>query len=366
MSQAGAAGAGAGSAKSNGAGGAGDAGAAGARRLGEESVEVQRIGALLRGEGDPGAGGDDKGKAAGDDDKGKSGPGEGEGEEEASAGAPGARSSSGEDEALEDGEDLDGGDAGEGEEEAGAAGDDSVTVAELAKSLGVRPGELYDQVKVEVEVIGADGEKTRAPVSLGELRRGYVDAKRLERDREAFETDSDKRSLAFMQTRAELEALGGLIAPHAPREVVDRMQAMIGERDAREKVLMLEAVPEWKDSGRFVADRSMMIEFLKPWGFKAADVLAIADHRIARFVRDMARQARRSAEAERKARERGSGAGANGEGKPRGQGAPDGRRSVAPLKARLANIVKAGRAATTQEGKTQAIGALLRATTPKR
>ena len=307
----------------------GEVGVGGGRTLGEESPEVKKIGALLRGEGDGGAR-EGKGEAAG--------AVEGEpARVEAEPGkTPGAT-----DGVPEDGA------AGEGEE-AAAAG--PLTVAELAKTLGVNTGELYKELMVPVDT-GTEGER----VSLEALRKGYVEAGKLERERETFEADADKRSLEFMQARAELERLGELILPNAPREVVDKFQGVLLQREARERALLLEAVPEWKDAAKFAADRSSMIEFLKPWGFSAADVYAIGDHRIARFVRDMSREAKRKADAERKARERG-----NGEVK-KGQ-APDGRVSVSPLRVRLANIVKAGRAAQTPEAKTQAIGALLRGT----
>jgi hypothetical protein len=297
-------------------------GGAGARTIGEESPEVRKIGELLR-----------TGKAPAD--KGEKAP---DGEPDV-GGAP--------DEPLVEGEG--GGSPDEPVDET------PLTLAELAKTLGVKEGELFDEVKVEVEGVGDDGTKSRQSVSLGELRRGFVGAKELEREREKFEQDADKRSLEFMQTRAQLEYLGALIEPHAPREVVERMTQALSERDARERALLLEAVPEWKDAARFTADRAVMIEFLKQWGFSPADVYGIADHRIARFVRDMARDHKRKAEAERKARSAG-----NGQVK-RGQ-APDGRVGVTPLRAKLAKIVSAGKAATTQEGKTQAIGALLRST----
>jgi len=310
----------------------------GARTIGEESAEVKRIGALLRGE--KGAAGKAHEASGADLGAGNTGDDRGAG------GAPGATGAS--DGALE-GEAVD-----EDEGEAGAQAG-PLTLGELAKTLGVKEGELYDDVLVEVEGVGDDGAKSRQSVSLGELRRGFVGAKELEREREKFEEASDKRSLEFMQTRAQLEYLGALIEPHAPREVVERMTQALCERDARERALLLEAVPEWQDAARFTADRAVMIEFLKQWGFSPADVYGIADHRIARFVRDMARDAKRKAEAERKARQAG-----NGQVK-RGQ-APDGRVGVTPLRAKLAKIVSAGKAATTQEGKTQAIGALLRST----
>ena len=306
----------------------GEVAVGGGRTLGEDSPEVKRIGALLRGEGDGGAR-EGKGEAA------LAAPGEAAAVEGELLAKPGATDGVPDDGAAPEGEEA-------------AAG--PLTVAELAKTLGVNTGELYKELLVPVDT-GEEGER----VSLEVLRKGYVGAKTLERERESFETDADRRSLEFMQARAELERLGELILPNAPREVVEKFQGVLLQREARERALLLEAVPEWKDAAKFAADRSSMIEFLKPWGFSAADVYAIGDHRIARFVRDMSREAKRKADAERKARERG-----NGEVK-KGQ-APDGRVSVSPLRVRLANIVKAGRAAQTPEAKTQAIGALLRGT----
>jgi len=323
---------------------------------------VQAAAALLRGEAPAkpangaGSGAQDDGQGAGsgaqgdglDDGEGAGSGTQGDGLDDgegAGSGTQGDGLDDGQGDGLDDGQ---GDGLGDGD---GATG--PVTVAELAKALGTKPGALMDDLQVEVDLVGEDGAKVVQSVTLGDLRRGYIGAETLRKERESFEQTSEAKGLEFMRTRADLESLGAAILPHVPQQVQAEFAAWQHKQIERERTLAHEAIPEWRDPSKFQADRGMMIEHLKPWGFTAADVYAIGDHRIAKYVRDNARKAQRAAEAEQRARNA---------GKPKpGQGPAPGVKQSA-LRQRLANIVQTGRAAKTEAEKTAAVGALLRTT----
>ena len=138
-----------------------------------------------------------------------------------------------------------------------------------------------------------------------------------------------------------------------PRDVVALLNQDRSERLERERALLYSAVPEWKDSVKHAADRKAMIDYLKPWGFTSADVAAIEDHRVARFVRDQMNAARRTRDAEDRAR-KAKQQGANAEEPTPGRHRPSG------FAVRVRSIIEQGKAATTAEGKAEAVGALLR------
>jgi|SRR5215471_1260954 len=226
--------------------------------------------------------------------------------------------------------------------------------AELAKALGVKEGELFENLSIDVEQTDADGKRTRGAVSLGELRRGYVGAEKLRTEREAFEQERETSSLETMQSRRYFERIAHSLAPYLPRDVIGIVQQDQAARLERERVLMYAAIPEWKDAAKHAADRKAMIDYLRPWGFTSSDVAAIEDHRVARFVRDMMQGARRLRDAEERSRKAKQTGGASAE-----RPTPAGNRPSG-LAVRVRSIIEQGKAAPTAAGKIEAVASLLR------
>lgn len=316
------------------------------------SKQVEQAGAILRGEkkqpgngaaADPGAD-DGKGPGKGGDDARDQGaradPDKGDGEARELADERGERG-------------ADGGKAPEGERGDTAPGDkERTTTASVARALGVKEGDLFEELEVNIEQT-VDGRRTTEKVTLGELRRGYLGADALRRERDSFAEEREVQTLENMHSRRFFERLATQLAPYVPREAGQILEAERGRRLERERALLYAAVPEWKDAARHAADRNTMIEFLKPWGFTASDVGAIDDHRIAHFVRDMMNKDRRARDAETRAREQRKQVGGE-------HPTPGRRESGGGLAVRVRSIIEQGKAAKTSEGKAEAAGALLR------
>jgi len=327
--------------------------------------QVQRVGALLRGEkpkrepSTPKVDKADEGNADADHKP--------NGEDQDHAGDKAARADedkgdqAGSDKGQPRPGDSRGGDAGEdqargGEGEAGEQ--EHITPAELARALGVKEGELFDNLVIQdVDLVDAAGNKSKVNVALGDLRRGYIDAENLRVQREAYEQERDATSLEVMQARRHFERLAHSLAPYVPKDVIGILNQDRAERLERERALLYAAVPDWKDPAKHAADRTAMIDYLKPWGFGAADVAAIEDHRIARFVRDMMNAARRTRVAEEKARKAKQTGGASAESPTPGriQQRPSG------LAVRVRSIIEQGKAAKTTPEKVAAVADLLNA-----
>lgn len=317
------------------------------------SNQVEDVGAILRGD-----------KPKGKPPEGKKDEGQGKPPGEAKGGDDGAGHQGNADDkdqggearrlAGEDGERR--GDGGEGDAARGdsdAAGDkERITPAELAKALGVKDGEIFEQLAVDVDLT-VDGKKTTEQVTLGDLRRGYIAAENLRRDRDSFDQEREAQSLEMMHGRRFFENMAERLAPYVPKDAIAILNAEKGQRLERERELLYAAVPEWKDPAKHAADRTAMIAYLKPWGFGAADVAAIDDHRIARFVRDMMNGAKRARDAEDRAK---------AARKQAGDGHPTSGRqhSSGGFAVRVRSIIDQGKAAKTSTGKAEAAGALLR------
>jgi hypothetical protein len=322
---------------------------AGAKGPTSYTPAIEKVGALLRGEapkGDAGAapGAEDK---DGGDDAAKRGNGA---DADASAEARGLESEPG---AEPKGGDDRGEDPGaKGGAERAPGDQERVTTSELARALGVKDGEIYDTLAIDVDVTDAQGQKQKQSVTLGDLRRGYIGAENLRAQREDYELEREATSLENMQARRHFTALAERLAPYVPRDVINLLNQDRAERLERERALLYSAVPEWKDSVKHAADRKAMIDYLKPWGFTAADVAAIEDHRVARFVRDQMNAARRTRDAEDRARK--AKQGANAEEPTPGRHRPSG------FAVRVRSIIEQGKAATNPQAKAEAVGALLR------
>jgi hypothetical protein len=320
--------------------------------------EVQRVGALLRGEKpkkepstpkvdseakpdnaeDQDHAGDEAARA--DQDKG--------GETRGDKGQPGADDTRGRDQ----GEDT----ARGGEGEAGEP--ERITPAELARALGVKGSEIYEQLAVDVELTDPHGVKSTQSVTLGDLRRGYRDAETLRSQRDTFEQERDAQSLEAMQSRRYFERVAHAFAPYVPKDVIALVNQERAERIERERALLYAAVPDWKDPAKHAADRTAMIAYLKPWGFSAADVAAIEDHRVARCLRDHMNAARRTREAEDRARKAKQTGGASAETPTPGRTVT---RPQNGLALRVRSIIEQGKAAKTTAEKVTAVADLLNA-----
>ncbi len=154
----------------------------------------------------------------------------------------------------------------------------TLSIKELAEQLGTSPKKLYDNI----EITTGDGET----LSLGEVKDRITTQEAATREiieRETAITERESAALYNMQTLdAVYSELKGKLSP----ELVQQLQKQTAEKDARERGLMLQAIPELADPTQLEAFRNDASEVMQAYGFRPNE-LVIRDHRIALAIRDL-------------------------------------------------------------------------------
>lgn len=226
----------------------------------------------------------------------------------------------------------------EGDEEPGDTGDDGSgkpgerptkgkpkDLAELAERLGVQVAELYD-----ITIPAGSG---REAMKLGQLKDRFESWGSLEADRLAFSETQVAHQAEIERGKQELRELLSVIPrQHLTQEALQRAAARVAERHRAQDAQVLEVFPEWKDPAKRQADIGEYSKMLEGYGLSAAEVKAIRDPRLLRFIRDShrrAEQVRKALEAvkpaARKPQQQNTASGA-----PRRQGQQQQRQSLRP------------------------------------
>lgn len=150
---------------------------------------------------------------------------------------------------------------------------------DLAEPLGVEASELY---KLEV-VTAADG----SPVTVEQLKDYY--GKRSEHSvaQLQWEEDRSRQQADLVRANAELRELLAAI----PRDKLDAkvLEAVRTKHEAsikRERARTLQVIPEWVDESKRTEDLAGMAEYLQRFGFDAAHLKSVYDHRLLSLIRD--------------------------------------------------------------------------------
>ena len=161
-----------------------------------------------------------------------------------------------------------------------------LTPTSLAEKLGIKPSELFAQLKIPVD--GGDAMTLSEFKDAGkELRAVRVTQSELAEKQVAFEN-------GVMLQRQQLQAAIGkipqeLLTPEMIADVQSEHQTHI----ATERGLLLKVRPDLSDSGKWATMRELLVEHLAPYGFHAIEVDGIIDHRLAKYVIDNAERAQR-------------------------------------------------------------------------
>jgi len=176
------------------------------------------------------------------------------------------------------------------------------TLNDLAETLGVAVKDLY-----AITFPMAEG---GTPRSIGELK-----------DILAKEVDFESRSMQWEETRTktENELLRAredlrVILQSIPKgtikpEVLAKAQAEATAYREQEAARTLEVIPEWSKDETKTADREAMLSHMQAYGFTKAQLEAIVDHRMLKYIRDNMLRERRVAAALEKVNERTKGKG---------------------------------------------------------
>lgn len=143
---------------------------------------------------------------------------------------------------------------------------------------------LY-KTKIHVDA----GEETLA-VTIGELKDQYRELQQVKQ--KASETDAARDEFGREQllARQEFDAMVAMLPPEA---LTDEFRAQTRERIQQhvraETVKMLKIVPEWSDPQAADDDRRLIQKHAAKWGFNAAEIGLISDHRMLKYLLDNAR-----------------------------------------------------------------------------
>lgn len=178
-------------------------------------------------------------------------------------------------------------------DEDGAAADDSAAsgkaagakkakpkkLNDLAEPLGIEASELY---KLEV-VTAADG----SPVTVEQLKDYF--GKRSEHSvaQLQWEEERSRQQADLVRANAELRELLAAI----PRDKLDKtvLESVRNKHEAsinRERARTLQVIPDWKDEAKRTEDLAGMAEYLQRFGFDAAHLKSVYDHRLLLLIRD--------------------------------------------------------------------------------
>ena len=221
------------------------------------------------------------------------------------------------------------------------AGADELTPTVLAEKLGITPTELFRELKIPIE----GGE----PLTLEEIKRAGSKLRGVSEVTETLEQQRVDFENEVMVQRQQLQSLiGELPQDTLTAEFVQGVQAKHSTYVATETQALLEVRPDLKDPAKFNATRQLMIDFVAPYGFRPAEIDGIIDHRLAKFVIDMAEKDQRIRQLEKDAAH-----------KPRADRKRSGK-VPAPVSATRRNRAAAAKAkGGSREDKVSAINALL-------
>jgi hypothetical protein len=218
---------------------------------------------------------------------------------------------------------------------------EALTPQVLAERLGITPTELFRELRIPIE----GGE----PLTLEEIKRAGTKLRGVSEVTETLEQQRVDFENEVMTQRQQLQNLiGQLPQDSLSPEFVQNVTAIHSNYVATETQALLEVRPDLKDPDKFRAVRQLMIDFAAPYGFKAVEIDGIIDHRLAKFVIDMAEKDQRIRQLEKDAAH-----------KPRADRKRQSR-TPAPVSQTRRNRAAAARAkGGTREDKVSAINALL-------
>jgi hypothetical protein len=177
----------------------------------------------------------------------------------------------------------DDGDEGVGDESGGGEEGESVehdaTLEEVARALRLKPAELN---RMQLTV---DGQR----VNLGELKAGWSRVAKLDHERAEFEDRVTVTELEQIDAHRRIMAVIDSFPDRAlPPAVLQRVNQQHEQNRQEQAALLTKARPDWGDPKYVERERGAMLGLAKRYGFSAAEVGAILDHRHILILQDFA------------------------------------------------------------------------------
>ena len=160
------------------------------------------------------------------------------------------------------------------------------------------PLDLKTLYKAKVHV-DHDGESIA--VTVGELKDMYSDLIAVKTKASETETARDEFGREQLLARQEFDAMVAMLPPEARSpEFLAATQQRIQQHNRAETVKLLKIVPEWSDPQQVADDQRLINKHASRYGFSAAEISLISDHRMLKYLRDNARAEMRLANVELK------------------------------------------------------------------
>lgn len=164
-----------------------------------------------------------------------------------------------------------------------------LTPSAIAEKLGIKPSELFAQLRIPVD----DGES----LSLEEFKdngkglRDVITARNeVAEEKVAFENQ------VMLQRQTLQAAIGKIPKDVLTPELIEGVQQEHKQYVSAERIALQQIRPDLKDPAKWGSVRDLLITHLKPYGFYAIEVDAIIDHRLAKYVIDNAEREQRIAQ----------------------------------------------------------------------
>lgn len=168
---------------------------------------------------------------------------------------------------------------------------------ETGKVLDLKPDEspldLEKLYKTKLNV--GDGET----VTISQLKDMYTELTQVKTKASEHDQARDDFGREQLLARQEFDAMVALLPADAQTpEFRAAAQDRIKAHQAAETVKMLKVVPEWSDPQQAADDQRMINKHAAGYGFSAAEIGLISDHRMLKYLRDNARRELRLANVE--------------------------------------------------------------------
>lgn len=161
-----------------------------------------------------------------------------------------------------------------------------LTPKAIAERLGMTPTQFFRELRIPVE----GGE----PLTLEEVKAAGSQLREVNNVQETLEQQRvDFENETMLQRKQLQELVGQLPQESLTQEFVQQVQATHQSYVAEETQALLQVRPDLKDPAKFNSVRQLMVDFVKPYGFKAVEVDGIIDHRLAKLIIDMAEKDQR-------------------------------------------------------------------------
>jgi len=151
----------------------------------------------------------------------------------------------------------------------------------LAEKLGVTVEEVYSMKFPYGE--GGDA------ITLGELKDAGIRARTIDQESESLSDERNSFINEQMKSRSELQNIVSMLPDGIPPELVQAANYQHQQAVQRERVSLLETIPDWRDVAVEKLAREAIATNLKQYGFQDVEISNMLDHRLVKLIHDFTR-----------------------------------------------------------------------------